>query len=261
MRVAAELGAVRSGHLFRARANCIANCGRSRRQSAATKTTTSRRAAMSGEGKRGVYVGLVWVASSGEGGVECVCHSKSRPGMTCVYIYCMCKYLCVCFPARNSSPATTEAAGYRTSIKRFDAATLSESELATLMQRPRIDFEKIFARVKPIIADVQSNGDAAVVQYTEKFDNVALEQCVVPVADMAEPELDDAVKQAFDVAFDNIAAFHTAQKSDREAVVETMPGVKCMRVARPVEAVGVYVPGGARALGEKEQATILVLNK
>jgi len=72
----------------------------------------------------------------------------------------------------------------------------------------------------------------------------------VPASSLPAPALDPEVAAAFDVAYANIRAFHEAQAPTREqeAVVETMPGVRCRRVARPIGAVGVYVPGGTAVL-------------
>lgn len=53
---------------------------------------------------------------------------------------------------------------------------------------------------------------------------------------------------AFDTAYANIAAFHRAQAAVAPVEVETMPGVRCWRVARPINAVGLYVPGGTAVL-------------
>lgn len=81
-------------------------------------------------------------------------------------------------------------------------------------------------------------------------------------------QLDPAIKEAFDVAYDNIYAFHFAQKSVEKSVenmkvshilqlisVYTEPlaslifqGVICKRVARSIGSVGVYVPGGTAVL-------------
>lgn len=55
------------------------------------------------------------------------------------------------------------------------------------------------------------------------------------------------VTAAFDVAYNNIRAFHEAQRSGT-LEVETMPGVKCRRMSRPINAVGLYVPGGTAVL-------------
>ena len=48
--------------------------------------------------------------------------------------------------------------------------------------------------------------------YTSKFDGVDLEAVCVPVADLPEPQLEENIKAAFDVAFENISKFHEAQK-------------------------------------------------
>lgn len=67
------------------------------------------------------------------------------------------------------------------------------------------------------------------------------------VQDAPEARLPSEVTSAFDVAYDNIRRFHEAQRSE-ELTVETMPGVRCRRVARPINAVGIYVPGGTAVL-------------
>jgi histidinol dehydrogenase len=59
--------------------------------------------------------------------------------------------------------------------------------------------------------------------------------------------LPEEVTAAFDVAYNNIRAFHAAQRGG-DASVETMPGVVCRRVTRPIGAVGLYVPGGTAVL-------------
>lgn len=53
------------------------------------------------------------------------------------------------------------------------------------------------------------------------------------VQTLPEPELDEETRSAFDTAFNNIKAFHSAQKAHK-VEVETMPGVRCSRVARPI---------------------------
>ncbi|XP_039002414.1 histidinol dehydrogenase, chloroplastic [Hibiscus syriacus] len=60
-------------------------------------------------------------------------------------------------------------------------------------------------------------------------------------------ELDPTVKEAFNVAYNNIYAFHLAQKSVEQSV-ENMKGVRCKRVARSIGSVGLYVPGGTAVL-------------
>lgn len=135
-------------------------------------------------------------------------------------------------------------------LRVYKRAELDADGLRELMQRPRLDFGAILERVAPIVDAVKEEGDAAVRRFTSQFDRVELGECVVSVADAPEPTLEPDVKAAFDVAYDNIHAFHAAQKADADAAldVETMPGVRCRRVARPIGAVGLYVPGGSAVL-------------
>jgi histidinol dehydrogenase len=60
--------------------------------------------------------------------------------------------------------------------------------------------------------------------------------------------------RALEIAFQNIYKFHQTQLK-RERTVETMPGVKCWREVRPIEKVGLYIPGGSAVL----PSTLLML--
>ncbi|KAL3623281.1 Histidinol dehydrogenase, chloroplastic [Castilleja foliolosa] len=133
------------------------------------------------------------------------------------------------------------------SMKSYKLSDLSRTQVDSLKARPRIDFRSIFDVVQPIIDDVRSRGDAAVKDYTVKFDKVELESIVENVNDLPDPVLDPAVQEAFDVAYSNIFAFHAAQKPVVKNV-ENMEGVKCKRVARSISSVGLYVPGGTAVL-------------
>ncbi|KAF7016396.1 hypothetical protein CFC21_030016 [Triticum aestivum] len=132
-------------------------------------------------------------------------------------------------------------------MKSYRLSDLSDAEVSGLKARPRIDFTSIFSTVNPIVEDVRVRGDAAVKDYTEKFDKVTLDNAVVRVSDLPDAELDPAVKEAFDVAYDNIYAFHVSQKSP-EKTVENMKGVRCKRITRCIGSVGLYVPGGTAVL-------------
>ncbi|RZC48354.1 hypothetical protein C5167_041312 [Papaver somniferum] len=127
----------------------------------------------------------------------------------------------------------------RCAIKSYKLSDLSKTEVDSLKARPRIDFFSIFITVQPIVDDVRNRGDAAVTEYTTRFDKVSLDKII--------ERLDPAVKEAFDVAYDNIYAFHYAQKAPPEKV-ENMKGVRCKRVSRCITSVGLYVPGGTAVL-------------
>lgn len=132
-------------------------------------------------------------------------------------------------------------------MKSYKASSLSDADLRSILARPRIDFSSILTTVAPIVEDVRTKGDEAIKTYTSKFDKVDLDTVCVPIDSLPDPVLSKEVTDAFDVAYENIKAFHEAQKSDGISV-ETMPGVTCRRVSRPIGAVGLYVPGGTAVL-------------
>ena len=155
---------------------------------------------------------------------------------------------------RMRSRRTSAAIGATASdAATFDMRTyvereLTERERVEVMRRPRVDFTSILDVVRPIVEAVETRGDDAVREYTQRFDGVELDATTVRVEDLPEPVLDDDVKKAFDVAYENIAAFHAAQARTGDVDVTTMPGVRCRRVSRPIGAVGLYVPGGTAVL-------------
>lgn len=132
-------------------------------------------------------------------------------------------------------------------MKVFQADGMDDAQLREFTARPRVDFNSILSTVSPIVEDVRARGDEAVKEYTSKFDRVALDSVCVPIKELPVVPLDPEVAAAFDLAFNNIRAFHAAQAAP-PLEVETMPGVRCRRLARPIAAVGLYVPGGSAVL-------------
>jgi len=131
-------------------------------------------------------------------------------------------------------------------MKKYSLNTLSIDQKNILLKRPKLDFASIFEIVQPIIDDVTLHGDQAVLQYTSQFDNIDLTQTTISPSEI-EVTLSEEVKQAIDVAYSNIERFHKAQ-SEEDLIIETMPGVTCKKVMRPIERVGLYVPGGTAIL-------------
>ena len=131
-------------------------------------------------------------------------------------------------------------------MKTYYYTQLTDSQIQELIKRPKMDFASIFELVQPIINEVETNGDNALRTYTKQFDGVALSTVTFDPNSM-KITLDPAVKAAIDQAFSNIEAFHRAQLRE-ELKVETMPGVTCKKVTRPIESVGIYVPGGTAIL-------------
>lgn len=116
--------------------------------------------------------------------------------------------------------------------------------------RPIQKTADIMHLVDPIIEGVRSRGDSALLEFTEKFDGVKLTS---PVLKAPYPEeyfegLTEEMKESLDLSIANVRKFHAAQLQKEPLIVETQPGVICSRFPRPIERVGLYIPGGTAVL-------------
>lgn len=135
--------------------------------------------------------------------------------------------------------------------------SLSESQQDSILERPAIaEGANITAAVSEVIAKVRNDGDAALLELTEKFDRVRPDSIRVSSQeiDAASARLSAEMKQALEQAYSNIAKFHKAQKP-QPIKVETQPGVVCEQVTRAIQKVGLYIPGGSAPL----PSTVLML--
>ncbi|WP_072187442.1 histidinol dehydrogenase, partial [Cronobacter sakazakii] len=126
----------------------------------------------------------------------------------------------------------------------------SAQQQRELLMRPAISAsESITRTVAEILDNVKARGDAALREYSVKFDktDVAALKVTAEAIDAAAARLDDNVKQAMAVAVANIEKFHRAQQL-APVDIETLPGVRCQQVTRPVASVGLYIPGGSAPL-------------
>lgn len=118
-----------------------------------------------------------------------------------------------------------------------------------LLQRPTQSFEALEETVLSVFRDVEQNGDSAISQYTRRFDGVDMTNALVVSKELQEASLlvSDALKEAIGVAKSNIEKFHIAQQTNK-ITVDTMPGVSCWQEKRPIQKVGLYIPGGTAPL-------------
>ncbi len=125
----------------------------------------------------------------------------------------------------------------------------NRSDWKTLLQRPTQAVGDIESLVNDIFANVKTNGDRAIKSYTSKFDKVKLDSFVVTDEEINEASkaVSDDLKQAIQLAKSNIDAFHKAQRTSRVQVT-TMDGVECWQEKRPIQKVGLYIPGGTAPL-------------
>jgi len=141
-------------------------------------------------------------------------------------------------------------------IKTYQYKDLSKDKIQELVNRNTDPNHAIQDTVLNIINEVKTHGDASLKSYAKQFDKVELEQLY-----LGQEEIDELAStisrdqmRALEIAFQNIYKFHQTQLK-RERTVETMPGVKCWREVRPIEKVGLYIPGGSAVL----PSTLLML--
>jgi len=131
----------------------------------------------------------------------------------------------------------------------YKYSDLSKSDIQTLVQRNVDPGNEIRAIVEDVISHVQQNGDSALLDYALKFDKVELDKLYLDKNELTEIALTVTVEQkaALKVAYNNIYKFHQTQLTTEDKI-ETMPGVTCWREVRPIEKVGLYIPGGSAVL-------------
>lgn len=133
----------------------------------------------------------------------------------------------------------------------------NQDEQQMLLTRPAVNqSQSISIAVSSILQQVKQGGDSALKSLSKKFDNIDLDN-----VQMSSEEISDAanrikpeLKQAMQQAADNITLFHQAQIPTL-ITIETMPGIKCQQVTRPIKSVGLYIPGGSAPL----LSTVLML--
>lgn len=105
------------------------------------------------------------------------------------------------------------------------------------------------AGVREIISSVRRDGDAALRLLTKSFDHVDLDKLAVTPAEraVARRALTPEQHGALERAIDNVHTFHAAQELS-PFTLETVPGVRCERLIRPISAVGLYAPAGSAPL-------------
>ena len=118
-----------------------------------------------------------------------------------------------------------------------------------LCKRPVMEQKELNSVVSKILGNIRLNGDDALLKYTKSFEGVQLKQFKVEAAELtfSEDKISDELKNAIDIAYQNIYSFHQNQV-DNSTSIETSPGVKCWRKSIGIERVGIYIPAGEAPL-------------
>ncbi len=138
----------------------------------------------------------------------------------------------------------------QTGIQTVNWSDLSREAQQQLLSRPAMaDSSALSNTVSEIIAAIRSKGDAALLEYSKRFDKLEGDNFSKTSADIeqASARLGDDIKAAIKTAYEQVVKFHQAQKQD-VIRVETMPGVVCEMHTQAIESVGLYIPGGSAPL-------------
>ncbi|ARJ55839.1 histidinol dehydrogenase [Campylobacter cuniculorum] len=127
---------------------------------------------------------------------------------------------------------------------------LNQIQKKEILRRPAVKAkDEISKIVEEIIQDVKKRGDEALIEQALKFDKVTISSIKISQDSIknASKRIDKELKKAIKLAFENIKKFHEAQIF-KKIKLETTKGVKCELLTRPIEKVGLYIPGGLAPL-------------
>ena len=118
-----------------------------------------------------------------------------------------------------------------------------------LLKRPTVTIDDIEITVNKVFNEVKQQGDAAVLKYTNLFDGVQLDTLSVTNDEIqkAIKSVPAELKEAIKIAKANIEKFHKAQKTEKVSI-ETTKGITCWQEKRPIQKIGIYIPGGTAPL-------------
>jgi histidinol dehydrogenase len=122
------------------------------------------------------------------------------------------------------------------------------NQWTTLSARPALRKNQLDELVQDVFKDIQNNGQEALIKYANIFEQS--ESRTFRVSDdeyNKDLELSEDLKKAIDLAYDNISTFHEAQ-IQQTLRITTSEGVECWMEQRPIEKVGLYIPGGTAPL-------------
>ena len=120
---------------------------------------------------------------------------------------------------------------------------------SSLVKRPLYSLDSVKDIVDKIFTNVEIYGDRALIDYTNKFDKVNLNDLCVSDEKInnSENDLEKDLKESINIAFNNIYKFHQNQVFNSKKI-ETTSGVICWQEKRAIENVGLYIPGGTAPL-------------
>ncbi|TXT62812.1 MAG: bifunctional histidinal dehydrogenase and histidinol dehydrogenase [Promethearchaeota archaeon] len=137
--------------------------------------------------------------------------------------------------------------GFMANIRRINSSEITEENVEEFIPRTSSKLKDLQYDVMEIVNEVIINGDQALIDFTEKFDHISLEKGNIMVTKEeikeAYENIDNELLEALRFAKKNLITFHEAQVRE-EWFIDIIDGVKAGQVARPIDSVGLYIPGG-----------------
>jgi histidinol dehydrogenase len=130
-------------------------------------------------------------------------------------------------------------------------ATLAPEARRALLARTETDLSTFVEKVRPIIAAVRQEGDAALARFAQQFDKAPVQANTIAATEAdfarAEKTLAPKMREAMQFAADSITTFHNAQMPEKQWMQELRPGVFAGDRTTAIPSVACYVPRGKGA--------------
>jgi histidinol dehydrogenase len=133
-------------------------------------------------------------------------------------------------------------------VRKVDARGREPAEIVGELRRPGgFLSQAVRDAARRIVDDVRERGDAALLEYTDRFDGVRLQEIRVPQGeiDKARESLAPELEESFGVAIENVRAFH--EKEMDHPWERSRAGATTGQRVRPIRRAGLYIPGGHTA--------------
>jgi histidinol dehydrogenase len=154
--------------------------------------------------------------------------------------------------SKSSAEAAGAQSAFMPAVRRLDSSEPGfDAKLSAVLAWEASQDAAIERAVADIVADVRARGDAAVLEYTRRFDRVQVSDPTaleLPQAALqaALDGLPAAQRQALEAAAERVRTYHTHQRAQSWSYVEA-DGTRLGQKVGPIERVGLYVPGGKAA--------------
>ena len=133
----------------------------------------------------------------------------------------------------------------------YELANLDTKQRSRLLRRAEVAIDDLLDYVRPIVWAVRDRGDAALLEYMERFDHVQLTPDRLRVSrqeiERAYDLLDKDVFLAMKQAIRNVRTFHERQMPHEQWFTQVAPGVMAGEKITPITSIGLYVPRGKGA--------------